>query len=240
MNQYLQQAIKAHPEHGYLKYHAKRFDRLLALLHQYHADGKTVLNIGRSAFDGIAHQSLDTPIDTLGFDDDATTETGHNYQFNLNNAQSSELWRKDIPSYDIIVFAEVLEHLHTSPKLVLGFLRSLLKPNGVLILQTPNAVVLHKRIFMLLGKHPYQQIAENVRQPTHFREYTLQELQRYSESAGYTVLSKSSENYFDYRFTSDTGPKAKARLSLGLINLLYAVLPASLKAGLCLVLTAKT
>ncbi|MDP9149663.1 MAG: hypothetical protein M3O36_06955 [Myxococcota bacterium] len=44
------------------------------------------------------------------------------------------------------MFAEVLEHLHTAPELVLAFLRRLLLPQGLLILQTPNAASLSKRI----------------------------------------------------------------------------------------------
>ena len=47
--------------------------------------------------------------------------------------------------YDAIVFAEVLEHLHTSPTLVLQVLTSLLKPGRLLVVQTPNAVALPRQ-----------------------------------------------------------------------------------------------
>ena len=60
--------------------------------------------------------------------------------------------------YDVIVFAEVIEHLYTAPELVLPYLRELLVLGGVLLLQTPNAVSLRKRAKLLLGVNPFERI----------------------------------------------------------------------------------
>jgi len=47
--------------------------------------------------------------------------------------------------FDLIVFAETIEHLYTSPTIVLKCLKNLMKSEGgVLIIQTPNAVSLTK------------------------------------------------------------------------------------------------
>ncbi|MEA2059728.1 MAG: methyltransferase domain-containing protein [Thermodesulfobacteriota bacterium] len=102
---------------------------------------------------------------TLGFRPDGKTITGHHYQFDLNDTQYPEKCRTDLPAYDIILFAEVLGHLHTSPLLVLTFLKTLLKEEGVIILQTPNAVALHRRLLIMAGKNPLQPYRGNSPQP---------------------------------------------------------------------------
>jgi hypothetical protein len=129
--------------------------------------------------------------------------------------------------------AEVIEHLHTSPALVLAFINSLLTASGMLVLQTPNAVALHKRIEMLVGRHPYTPINENEFDPWHFREYTKAELHRYLQTAGFDVTSCIAGQYFDYRYSS----RAAMKPQLGLVNLAYRLLPAQLKPGMTLLAT---
>jgi len=239
MNQYLQRAIEKNKKNGYLQYHAPRYDTLLTLLHQYCSGEQRILDIGRSPFTEIAFRSLKTRIDTLGFETDQETESGFNYQFDLNNSQNLKSWRKDIPQYDIIVFSEVIEHLYTSPKLVLEFINSILIDNGIIIIQTPNAVVAHKRIQMLLGYNPYNLISENTGNPAHFREYTAAELSDYFHQTGFIIEQMTFENYFDYRYTLHSKGSAAKRKINRLINILYGVLPCSLRPGLCFVVKSK-
>ena len=236
MDSFLYQALQNDTKDGYLHYHAPRYDRLLTLLHRYHTDNGSILDIGRSPFSAIAHASLNARIDTLGFEQDGETETGLNYHFDLNDSQASERWRSDIPHYDIIVFSEVLEHLYTSPGLVLKFLRSILSENGVIIIQTPNAVVLHKRFQMLIGRNPYSLIAEDVSNPAHFREYTAQEISGFCEQAGFRIEQRTFENYFDYRYTDHANGSCTRNGRNRLVNILYSVLPSSFRPGLCFVI----
>lgn len=236
MNKYLRQAIEENKQDGYLKYHAPRYDMLLELLHTYYTGNEDILDIGRSPFTRIAARYLETQIDTLGFEADKKTETGYNYQFDLNDSQDSENWRSDIPQYDIIIFSEVIEHLYTSPELVLKFLKSLLKTGGIIIMQTPNAVALHKRIKMLLGKNPYHLISENISNPAHFREYTKEELADYCHNAGFSIEKVSVENYFDYRYRNHADGTASKTKFYRLLNVFYNILPSSLRTGLCFVI----
>lgn len=235
MDSCLLRAIEESEEDGYLRYHAPRYDALLTLLHRNNAEGKRVLDIGQSPFTAVARDSLRTPIDTLGFGDDGETGTGFNYHFDLNDAQFPEHWRKDIPAYEVIVFSEVIEHLHTSPELVLLFLRSVLQEDGIVIIQTPNAVVLHKRMQMLFGRNPYSLISTNPRNPSHFREYTAREMTRYCQQAGLKIESATVENYFDYRYTNHVNGSFSEKKAYRWINVLYGILPASLRPGLCFV-----
>ena len=99
--------------------------------------------------------------------------------------------------YDLVVMLEVIEHLPTALPQVFKFLRSLLKPNGLLFIQTPNAVSLSKRVIMLTGSNPFELIRENMREdPGHYREYTRDELCYFAHLEGFTVLDVYMENYF--------------------------------------------
>jgi len=236
MHPAIRQAIESAPSDGYLRYHAPRYGVLVELLQRHYRPGHRLLDIGRSPFTAIAAQALDCQVDTLGFEPDQDTATGRNLQFDLNQTQHPDHCRNDLPRYDLIVFSEVIEHLHTSPLLVLRFLRSQLVPGGRLLVQTPNAVVLHKRLQMLFGRNPYQRIAEDAGNPGHFREYTAGELLDYATEAGFDVEQLRHLAYFDYRYGDHLEGRFVERPALAALNLLYRCLPGSLRPGLCAVL----
>src|SRR5262249_21427349 len=111
-----------------------------------------VLDIGMSRLTEMIHQTFGCAVDALGFGEDRTINSGAYYHLDLNDCQFPERCRDDLSAYDAIVFAEVLEHLHTSRKLVVGYLADFLAAGGVLIVQTPNAVALPRRLAMILGR----------------------------------------------------------------------------------------
>lgn len=85
-------------------------------------------------------------------------------------------------SFDVVLLIDVIEHLHNSPRELLNYVISSLKPNGLLLIETPNAVSLAKRLKVLLGKsnqvnvnYWYWTIGEY---RSHTREYTRSELRR--------------------------------------------------------------
>ena len=96
------------------------------------------------------------------------------------------------------MMAEVIEHLYTSPKLVLGCIATLLDKKGYLVIQTPNAVALRKRLKMLKGKHPYEMIRETRTNPGHFREYTIEELVLFGRELGFVLTDYTIRNYLNH------------------------------------------
>jgi len=64
---------------------------------------------------------------------------------------------KEIPyednSFDFIIAGEVIEHIHEVDKFVSEISR-ILKPNGILVITTPNLTCWYNRIFMFLGFYP--------------------------------------------------------------------------------------
>lgn len=99
--------------------------------------------------------------------------------------------------FDIVMMGETIEHLHTAPTIVLrGLKRCLRADGGLLVVQTPNAVSLSRRLAMLAGRNPFEMIRENTRDPGHFREYTAAELVAIGASVGLSAQSVRFTTYY--------------------------------------------
>lgn len=82
--------------------------------------------------------------------------------------------------FDCLVFSEVLEHLYESPIKYLEEFFRILRPNGYLIITTPNVMRIENKIKFLFGINIYQDIKRycyNPRYTLHFREYSKKDLQ---------------------------------------------------------------
>jgi SAM-dependent methyltransferase len=194
----------------YFKVHKKRYEILLSIVDELKENKKTpcrILDIGPSFFTKILieHYPQDK-LAALGLSEEAS-KGGHlpsfEYlegiefiNFDLNSTHNKKLLPKINIRFDIIIFAEIIEHLHIAPEYVFRFLREILDKEGYVILQTPNAVSLIKRVQMLFGKNPYELIRENFMNPGHFREYTMQEIKALVEKEGLVVRKIFCKNYF--------------------------------------------
>jgi SAM-dependent methyltransferase len=224
---------------GYRAFHAPRYRFLLELIDRYAPAPVRVLDIGLSPFTTLLRAHLDRPIDSLGLEPASRLADGAHYQCDLNALDPGRAGRPPLADYDVIVYAEVLEHLHTPPLPVLRLLHDALAPNGILVLQTPNAASLSKRVRLLFGIQPYEMIRDSRTNPGHFREYTLDELRRLAHQAGFELLAAPRRYYFDARFADidETGRGGRPRPVIGrLKNLVYARLPPFLREGITMVL----
>ena len=86
----------------------------------------------------------------------------------------------------MIVAGDVLEHL-PRPEVLLGSLRSLLKPDGVLLLSLPNVANVTVRFGLLLGRFRY--VPRGILDRTHLRFFTRATGRALLEENGYRVLS---------------------------------------------------
>lgn len=75
-------------------------------------------------------------------------------------------------SFDIVTCSEVIEHVYDTDFLIQEISR-ILKPNGTLIITTPNLVSLTNRILILLGKYPLFVPEYKKDQSGHIRAYTV-------------------------------------------------------------------
>ncbi len=88
--------------------------------------------------------------------------------------------------YDVIVCADVLEHLK-QPQLVLAQCRALLSPGGRLITSVPNAGYCGLIAELIQGDFRYR--AEGLLDNTHLRFFTRRSLQRFFDESGWTTFS---------------------------------------------------
>lgn len=230
------QLAAEHPEDARFAYHAPRYAFLLRLLDRHlTAAPARALDIGRSELTDLMARRLRLPVDSLGFEPDEPTATGRHYHFDLNRAQHEETWRRDLPTYDLVVMAEVIEHLYTAPSLVLRFLGTVVRPDGLLVLQTPNAAALGKRIRLLWGHNPYERIREDRSRPGHFREYTGPDLVNYVTGAGFVVEACYYRSYFNLRHPRGLGEGQAPGWSWRVKDLLYRIAPPRLRTGITIV-----
>lgn len=219
----------------YVGYHSRRYAVMLDALEQIGINAaSTLLDVGPTFSSLLLHKHFQCTVDALSFSPDEQTPFGVNYEFDMNRAQYRDQWRQVPHEYDAIVFAEVLEHLHTAPSLVLAYLASLLRSGGHIIVQTPNALALKARVKLLMGKHPYEPISKDPYSPNHFRENTLDELCQAVREAGLEPISAQHCNYFNPTFRQETGSKISPEVG-NLYFKMSNLLPPKFKRGLMVV-----
>jgi SAM-dependent methyltransferase len=211
----------------YFRFHKRRYDVLLAKARasagRLRGAALEILDIGLSFQTVLLQQAFpESTVHTLGFEDQRFRDgvRGHHYSFDLNRSWDRSLW-VEVPPQDMVVMGEVLEHLQAPPQAVFECMASWLRPAGELLLQTPNAVSLPKRLRMLRGYNPFMMPKNPGDISAHVREYTLAELIELGAAAGLEVREAGVFNYF-----------AHAGRTGGLYYRLGAVLPEGLRDGI--------
>jgi SAM-dependent methyltransferase len=93
-------------------------------------------------------------------------------------------------SIDCILFADVIEHFTNSPRPALAEFHRVLKPGGVCIATTPNAVRLPVRLKLLMGYSNWPPVADYFDEPVHaghHHEYTPEEFRAAFERCGFST-----------------------------------------------------
>jgi SAM-dependent methyltransferase len=217
-------------ERAYLTYHARRYefllDRVDALVEgELSGEPLRVLDVGLGFQTMLLRDRLPrAEIESIGLPVPRFLDRGVRHVWLDLNDLYEEDRRPDIGGYDLAIAAEVLEHLHTAPATILGCLAGWLRPGGFVLVQTPNAVALHKRLRMLAGRVPFGPVPETREDPAHWREYTAGELAAAAGAAGLEPVELDAANYF--------GGSGRARLYAALGR----ALPRGMRHGLTLTL----
>ncbi len=96
--------------------------------------------------------------------------------------------------FDVVLFCEIIEHLHMDPVTVLKEIKRVLKPNGALILTTPNVSRLENVAKMIAGANIYDPYSGYGPYGRHNREYNKHELYLLLDYLGFSI---------DVMFTAD-------------------------------------
>jgi len=177
-----------------------------------------------------------TPPDYIGFTEARARRTAgcrHYFAVDLEGGAAA-IRASDLTAggYDLVLFAEVLEHLDVNPVDLLGALLGLLKPDGYLYLTTPNFLRRENLRKLARGENPqevYPAAADtagldggtgdgNWDRHHHHREYAAKELLRFIAAAG----GQTRAFYFSACWDTEPLPPVHERG-----NLVFVVAPAS-------------
>lgn len=90
--------------------------------------------------------------------------------------------------FDLILLTEVIEHLF-EPELVIKKLVTVLKPEGQILISTPNFLHLYNRCKMLCGNFEY--IEETVINKSHIHFFTYSTLKKTIDSLGLKIVKEN-------------------------------------------------
>lgn len=188
-------------ERKYIEFHKFRYVYLIHtignLVEEFNGtDDLKILDVGPAYQTSLIREYFPgAKVDTLGFSNHRNNlRKGEiHYQQDLN--EINKHWEIENKRYHIIVFCEIIEHLYTKPELCLEKLTKSLLRNGRIIIQTPNAVALHKRAQLLFGSNPFSLLEES--RTGHFREYTSKELKKILDNVGLKTELLEMKNYFN-------------------------------------------
>lgn len=89
--------------------------------------------------------------------------------------------------FDVVIFAEIIEHLLNDPCKVLREIKRVLKPGGTLIVTTPNVARLENVARLISGENIYDPYSGYGPYGRHNREYTRHELVTLLQFVGFDV-----------------------------------------------------
>jgi len=210
---------------NYLDYHRRRYRYLMEAVAR--VSPTRILDVGMS-YQTLLLRKLypSAELETIGYFDyrfPRTPEVRHT-EFDLNLAADEAAW-PECGSFDVIVMAEVIEHLHVAPTHVLRMFRKMLRPGGAIVLQTPNTINLARRITLLFGQSPFRVIRDDPKNPGHFCEYTVEQLREVAARCQMSAGEWSLSNYF-----------GSGRGWQRIYNGLCAILPGQLHEGITIIL----
>lgn len=99
--------------------------------------------------------------------------------------------------FDVILFCEVVEHLTHDPVRVMNEIRRVLRPDGTLILTTPNVARLENVARFIAGANIYDPYSGYGPYGRHNREYNRHELSLLLRYTGFTVVEMFTADVHD-------------------------------------------
>jgi SAM-dependent methyltransferase len=121
---------------------------------------------------------------------DGNTQTFTTHHFNIEQ----ERFPFADGAFNVVLCCEILEHLQHDPLAAFTEIHRVLKSDGTLIVTTPNVARLENVARLIAGENIYDPYSGYGPYGRHNREYTLSELRRLLEHAGFTI---------DVAFTAD-------------------------------------
>jgi len=160
--------------------------RILVELIRRHANRRgTLLDLGAAGGElGLAlHDHFDK---TIGFELNTDCMASLRRSFHRVVVSDLQMISRLPSSVDVIVLADVLEHLRDASQ-ILNLARAALRPDGLLFVSVPNIANITIRIGLLFGIFRYRE--RGILDETHLRFYTLRTIREQLEAAGFRLVA---------------------------------------------------
>lgn len=186
--------------------HRDRYLDLLKLLSGQLKNARArILDIGASPYH-VMYCLKQLGFDIYGVDLDTNILKGFQRKNGLKVIKHNiENGRYPFPDneFDLVILTEIFEHLAVDPLRALKEVRRILKPNGLLILSTPNLYTLHKIIMFLFGRS-FNNVLEELEKIEktgylgHIREYSSREIKMILNSCGFEIRKTYFKKYTNF------------------------------------------
>lgn len=182
--------------HEYIQTHWKRYIHLIMRM-PHITEQSRVLEIGASILSNVIKSTWNPSMVTVYH------EIEPEWQNRCNRAgiqsHAVELLRDPLPvpdnAFDLILFDEVLEHFPVDPHYFIHQCLLKLKQEGQMMLSVPNFATSQKRIQLLLGRNPQDQMDKKYIYYAHHREPVMSECIQMVEGCGGIVNSYEWTDY---------------------------------------------
>ena len=180
----------------YFLTHKNRYKNDLEIIEHYHKNKKEkILEIGSFPFHlTYCLKKLNYSITGLAINPDRAKSFIDRHNLIVKKCDiEKEKMPFDDNSFNFIIFSEVFEHLRIDPISSLKEINRILKPDGIMILATPNLYSLGKIILFNLGKgfnNPYEEFEKihTIGHMGHIREYSTKEVREFLENTGFKII----------------------------------------------------
>ena len=155
-------------------------------LYDYISEGDNVLDVGCSSgnFGEVLIKLKNCTVTGIDLDRADIDKASKKLTKAIIGDINDESMRKKLGTYDIIIFADVIEHL-PDPRETLKNIKGLLSKNGKIIFSIPHMAHISVRIDLLAGSFPYKN--RGLLDKTHFHFYDQNELVSVFADAGYKI-----------------------------------------------------
>ena len=165
------------------------------LILRWLGQNKQILDVGCS-FGYLGERSLQNRFYGIEVDEEAAERAKKFYQDvivgDVEGLTDLPLSRK---GFDIIIFADILEHLVRPEKTLVYLTNNFLKDNGRVVVSLPNTAHLSIRLKLLVGRFEYTEVG--ILDKTHLHFYTFKSAKKLISDSGLEVerISYSSNNF---------------------------------------------
>jgi len=182
---------------GYLNQDFNRFVYTLNLL-PAESEGKSLLEIGSNPYftSMLIEKFTSYDLQCLNFfggeaksgiQIQANELTQEWFEFDFLNHKIEDSEPPLEKQFDVVIFCEVIEHLIENPVRALQNIKNKMKPDGTLILSTPNVNRLENITKMIAGVNIYDPYSGHGPYGRHNREYNKHELFQLLDHMGFTI-----------------------------------------------------